>query len=376
MTVESSTPRPSADDFLQIIRQQQLGKLKIYLGPCPGVGKTFAMLQEGNRLKRNGVDVVIGYVEPHERAETTAQIGDLEVVPPRETTYHGITLREMDVDAVIARKPTVALVDELAHTNAPDSRNPKRYDDILELLRAGINVITTVNIQHFESLYNFVEEATGVRVKERVPDEIIAQADQIVNIDLPAEDLQERLEAGKIYPRERIEAALANFFTRKNLTRLREMTLSETANYLDRRQRSDADQEKKVSSLGQVMVAISSLGPDPGRLLRKTARLAAQLNAPWYAVYVRTPRESAVRIDAEAQRRVFDTLDTAQKMGGLVISLKHEDVAEALATFAREYGITHIVIGRPTKVTLLSRFKPSLHEKLLQALPGVDLVVV
>lgn len=376
MTVESSTPRPSADDFLQIIRQQQLGKLKIYLGPCPGVGKTFAMLQEGNRLKRNGVDVVIGYVEPHERAETTAQIGDLEVVPPRETTYHGIILREMDVDAVIARKPTVALVDELAHTNAPDSRNPKRYDDILELLRAGINVITTVNIQHFESLYNFVEEATGVRVKERVPDEIIAQADQIVNIDLPAEDLQERLEAGKIYPRERIQAALANFFTRKNLTRLREMTLSETANYLDRRQRSDAEQEKKVSSLGQVMVAISSLGPDPGRLLRKTARLAAQLNAPWYAVYVRTPRESAVRIDAEAQRRVFDTLDTAQKMGGLVISLKHEDVAEALATFAREYGITHIVIGRPTRVTLWKRFKPSLHEKLLQTLPGVDLVVV
>ena len=236
--------RPSADDFLSIIRRQQLGKLKIYLGPCPGVGKTYTMLQEGNRLKKNGVDVVIGYVEPHERAETTAQIGDLEIVPPRVTSYHGIDLREMDVGAVIARKPTVVLVDELAHTNAPGSKNSKRYEDVTDILRAGISVISTVNIQHFESLYNIVEEATGVRVKERVPDEIVAQADQIVNIDLPAEDLQERLHAGKIYPKERIETALANFFTNKNLTRLREMTLSETANFLDRQQRSETGQEK------------------------------------------------------------------------------------------------------------------------------------
>src|ERR1051325_1038515 len=214
--------RPSADDFLQIIRQQQVGKLKIYLGPCPGVGKTYSMLVEGNRLRDRGVDVVIGYVEPHDRPETTAQIRNLEIVPPRLTQYHGITLKEMDVDAVIARKPTVALVDELAHTNAPDSKNRKRYEDIEDLLRAGINVISTVNIQHVESLYNFVEEATGVKVKERVPDEFLTKADQIVNIDLPAEDLQERLEAGKIYPKERIQSALANFFTEKNLTRLRE----------------------------------------------------------------------------------------------------------------------------------------------------------
>ena len=368
--------RPSADDFLSIIRRQQLGKLKIYLGPCPGVGKTYTMLQEGNRLKKNGVDVVIGYVEPHERAETTAQIGDLEIVPPRVTSYHGIDLREMDVGAVIARKPTVVLVDELAHTNAPGSKSSKRYEDVTDILRAGISVISTVNIQHFESLYNIVEEATGVRVKERVPDEIVAQADQIVNIDLPAEDLQERLHAGKIYPKERIETALANFFTNKNLTRLREMTLSETANFLDRQQRSETGQEKQVSALGQVMVAISSLGPDPGRLLRKTARLAAQLNAQWYAVYVRTPKESAIRIDAAAQRRVSDTLETAQKMGGLVISLKHENVAQALISFAREYGITHIVLGRPRSKPVWKFWKPTLHEKILQELPDVDLIVV
>ncbi|MEI9893538.1 MAG: universal stress protein [Chthoniobacter sp.] len=375
MAAEEPSVRPSADDFLAIIRRQQAGKLKIYLGPCPGVGKTYSMLVEGNRLKKRGVDVVIGYVEPHERPETSAQIGDLEIIPPRLTSYHGIALHEMDVDAVIARHPTVALVDELAHTNAPDSKNRKRYEDVEDLLRAGISVISTVNIQHLESLYNFVEEATGVRVKERVPDEVLTKADQIVNIDLPAEDLQERLQAGKIYPQERIEAALANFFTQKNLTRLREMTLTETANFLDRQQR-DSENDQNVSALGQVMVAISSQGPDPGRLLRKTARLAAQLNAQWYAVYVRTPAESAVRIDAEAQRRVNDTLETAQKMGGLVFSMKGESVAKALVSFAREYGITHIVVGRPGRRRLRNYFQPNLYEVLLQELPDVDLVVV
>jgi two-component system sensor histidine kinase KdpD len=368
--------RPTADDFLAIIRRQQAGKLKIYLGPCPGVGKTYSMLVEGNRLKRGGVDVVIGYVEPHDRPDTTSQVGDLEIIPPRLTSYHGITLKEMDVDAVIVRKPTIALVDELAHTNAPDSKNRKRYEDVEDLLRAGINVISTVNIQHLESLYNFVEEATGVRVKERVPDEVLTKADQIVNIDLPAEDLQERLQAGKIYPKERIEAALANFFTQKNLTRLREMTLTETANFLDRKQRDQAGSEQNVSALGQVMVAISSQGPDPGRLLRKTARLASQLNAQWYAVYVRTPAESAVRIDAETQRKVNDTLETAQKMGGLVFSMKGESVAKALVSFAREYGITHIVVGRPGPKRLPQLFRASLYEELLGELPDVDLVVV
>lgn len=369
--------RPTADDFLEIIRRQQLGKLKVYLGPCPGVGKTYSMLIEGRRLKQSGVDVVIGYVEPHERPETTAQIGDLEIIPPRITAYHGITLSEMDVAAVIARKPTVALVDELAHTNAPDSKNRKRYEDVEDLLHAGISVITTVNIQHFESLYNIVEDTMGVRVKERVPDEVVAKADQIVTVDLPAEDLQERLQAGKIYPKERIEAALSNFFKSNNLTRLREMTLMETANFLERRQREGSEREQNnTSAPGQVMVAISSRGPDPGRLLRKTARLAAQLNAQWYVVWVRTPKESAVHIDAETQRRVTDTLEVAQKMGGLVISLKHEAIAEALISFAREYGITHIVLGRPGKKKLWRWFIPSLYERIVNELKDVDLVVV
>jgi len=374
---EAPIARPTADDFLSIIRDQQRGKLKVYLGSSPGVGKTYAMLIEGNRLKRRGVDVVIGYVEPHDRPETTAQIGNLEIVPPRTVTYHGIGLSEMDLDAVLARKPTVALVDELAHTNAPGSKNRKRYEDIQDLIAAGINVISTVNIQHLESLYNIVEQATGVRVKERIPDEVVAQADQIVNVDLPAEDLLDRLELGKIYPRERIKAAMANFFTKTNLTRLREMALSESANYLDRQQRETSDiSGPNVSAIGQVMVAISSRGPDAAKLLRKTARLAAQLNGSWYAVYVQTPEESAIKIAAEDQRRVNDTLETAQKMGGLVIVLKNEDVADALVAFAREYGITHIVVGRPGRKRLWKYFKPSLHDVLIKALPDVDFIIV
>ena len=367
--------RPSADDFLQIIRKQQLGKLKIYIGACPGVGKTFQMLTEGNRLRARGVDVVIGYVEPHARPDTTAQIKELEIVPPTEVQYHGIVLTEMNLEAVLARKPTLVLVDELAHTNAPGMKNRKRYEDVEDLLQAGINVISTVNIQHLESLYNIVEEITGVKVKERVPDEVIASADQVVNIDLPAEDLQERLQAGKIYPKERVEAALAHFFTEKNLTRLREMTLSETANYLDRRQRQEAKDQTTAGAVGQVMVAISSRGPDPGALLRKTARLATDLNASWYAVYVRTPKESPTTIAADVQRRVTDTLEIAQKMGGVVIILKNQEVAAALISFAKEYGITHLVVGKPGYKKLQNPFKKRFLDQLISELNGVDIIV-
>ena len=370
--------RHKAEEFLALIHQQKQGKLKIYLGACAGVGKTYQMLVEGNRLKRRGVDVVIGYVEPHARPETTAQIGELETVPPLVTQYRGVELREMDTTAVIARAPTVALVDELAHTNAPGSKTRKRYEDVEDLLAAGITVISTLNIQHLESLYNVVEGATGVRVKERIPDEFLTRADQIVNIDLPAEDLIERLQAGKIYPSDRVAQALANFFTAQNLTRLREMALSESANFLDRRQRAEegAAEEHRPGGVGQVAVALSSGGPDPGAILRKTARLAAQLNAPWYAVYVRTPGEAPQVISTELQRAVGETLETAQRMGGMVIVLKREDVASALIDFAREYGVTHFVVGRPGPRTWWRRWKLSLQEELLRELKNVDLVVV
>src|SRR5579884_2387003 len=199
--------RPPPEQFLSLIREQQRGRLKVYLGFAAGVGKTYEMLQEAHRLKRQGVDVAVGVVETHGRAETAALLDGLEQVPRRRIEYRGVVLEEMDLDALLARKPTVALVDELAHTNAPGSRNAKRYQDVEELLWAGIHVVSTLNVQHLESLYDIVERATGVKVKERIPDYVVGEADQLVNVDVSAEDLRERLQAGKIYPSERIERA-------------------------------------------------------------------------------------------------------------------------------------------------------------------------
>ena len=374
-TAPPAHDRQSPEDFLHLIQRQARGKLKVYLGSSAGVGKTYSMLIEGNRLKQRGVDVVIGYVEPHARPETTAQIGRLEIVPPRVTLYHGIEIREMDLDAVLQRKPTVVLVDEFAHTNSPGGKNQKRYEDVLELLEAGISVITTLNVQHLESLYNIIEVATGIKVKERIPDTIVAQADQIINIDLPAEDLIERLKAGKIYPLDRVERAMGNFFTESNLTRLREITFSEVANFLDRRQRLLTPDHNKPSSMAKVMVAISSRGPHPETLLRKTARLANQLNAQWYVVYVRTSDEAPDRIPAETHRRLTDTLEIAQKMGGTVLVLKSNDIAAALASFARDYGITQVVMGKSKPRRGWKRFFPSLVDRLGVGLAGVDIIL-
>jgi len=376
--VENAPPvsdRPTPEDFLHLIQKQSRGKLKVYLGSSAGVGKTYAMLQEGNRLKQRGVDVVVGYVEPHARPETSAQIGVLEVVPPRITVYHGMQIREMDLEAVLNRKPTIVLVDEFAHTNAPGSKNPKRYEDVLELLDAGISVITTLNIQHLESLYNVVETATGTKVKERIPDSVVTDADQIVNIDLPAEDLIERLKAGKIYALDRVENAMSNFFTEPNLTRLREITFSEVANFLDRRQREKQPDHNKPSSMAKVMVAISSKGPHPETLLRKTARLANQLNAEWYTVYVRTSKEAPDQIAAETHRRLTDTLEIAQKMGGTVVILKSDDVVAALTSFAKDYGVTQVVMGRSRPRRGVKIFFPSVIDKLSQKLSGVDIII-
>jgi two-component system sensor histidine kinase KdpD len=373
--VSTDTERPSPEHFLTLIRQQQRGRLKVYLGFAAGVGKTYEMLQEGQRLKRQGVDVVIGIVETHGRAETAAMIGDLEQVPRRKIEYRGVVLEEMDLEALLARHPTVALVDELAHTNAPGSRNAKRYQDVEELLRAGINVITTLNIQHLESLYDLVERATGVKVKERIPDYVLGMADQLVNVDLSAEDLRERLAAGKIYPTERIERALANFFTQGNLTRLREMALGEIAHLLDRRQRETGGGEQQAGS-DRVMVCLSSRSPNVEALLRKGARLADRLGAPWYAVYIQTPGESLERIDAAMQRHLGKTQELAHKLGGVPQTFKGDDVVSTIAAFVKEYGITHIVLGRTRRPWYRRWFGQSILDRLLQTVHSVDVVVV
>ncbi len=369
-----TTDRPRPEHFLGLIRSQQRGRLKVYLGFAPGVGKTYEMLQEGQRLKRQGVDVVIGVVETHGRADTVAQVGDLEQVPLRKLEYRGVVLEEMDTDAVLARKPTVAVVDELAHTNAPGGRNAKRYQDVEELLRAGASVITAMNIQHLESLYDIIERSTGVKVKERVPDHVLAGADQIVNVDVPAEDLQERLRQGKVYPAERVEKALGNFFTGDNLSRLRELALEEIATALDRQRQKKGGPADNGSD--RVMVCLSSRSPNVQRLLRKAARLADRFTAPWYAVYVQTPRERVEKVDAATQRQVSDSLALAQQLGGIAMPFTGPSFEAAVAAFVAEYRITHILMGRSLRPWYQRWFGQTALERLLHAVPQVDVTLV
>jgi two-component system sensor histidine kinase KdpD len=339
-------PDDRPDTFLRMIRRAQRGKLKVYLGYCAGVGKTYQMLLEGHRLKDRGIDVVVGLLETHGRTDIAKLAQGLEVVPRRRQEYRGIVLEEMDIDAVLARRPQVSLIDELAHTNAPGSRNAKRYEDVQDLLTAGIHVITTMNVQHLESLYGTVEAAVGVKVRERLPDSVLAEADEIVDVDLTTDDLRKRLEEGRIYPRERIGTALANFFTTSNLERLRELTLRELASQIDLRRREVAE-DKAGAAPDQVMVCLSSHGPNSNMLLRFASRLAGKLNRNWYAVYVQTRSEGATVIDAETQRVLSENLTLAKQLGAMVFTYKGDDIVETILSFAREYRVGHIVIGSP-----------------------------
>jgi two-component system sensor histidine kinase KdpD len=370
-----------AQAFLQMIRRSQRGRLKLYLGYGPGVGKTFQMLSEGQRLRHEGIDIVVGLVETHGRAETQKLVDGLELVPRRKIEYRGITVEEMDVDAVINRRPQVALVDELAHTNAPGSRNAKRYQDVQDILAAGIHVISTLNIQHLESLYNTVENLIGVKVRERIPDSVLAEADQVINIDLAAEDLQKRLREGKIYPAERVAASLENFFTDSNLQHLRELTLRELASQLDSKRREalqDRAGAAPDASPDQIMVCLSSRGPNSARLLRFASRLAGRLNRNWYAVYVQTPREEPTVIDATTQRLLSDTLTLANQLGATVFTFKGQDIADTILRFAREYRVGQVVIGKPRPVPWWKRLMGhgSVAEELLHRANGVTIVVV
>ena len=369
-----------ADDragaFLQMIRRSQRGRLKVYLGYCAGVGKTYQMLQEGHRLKNEGLDVVIGLLETHGRGDIARLAEGLEVVPRRRQDYHGIAVDEMAVEAVLARKPQVALVDELAHTNVPGSRNDKRYEDVQDILAAGIHVITTLNVQHLESLYNVVEQAVGVKVRERLPDSVLAEADQIVDVDLATEDLRKRLEEGKVYPADRIGTALAHFFVPSNLERLRELTLRELASQIDLRRRETRDDQ--ASAADQIMVCLSSHGPDSEKLLRYGSRLAGKLNRNWYAVYVQTPQEEATVIDAQTQRLLSDALTLAKQLGAMVFTYKGEDIADTILRFSREYRVGHIVVGRSRPRPFWKRFvrNKAIVEAILKNAQGITVIVL
>jgi two-component system sensor histidine kinase KdpD len=370
-----------AQAFLQMIRRSSRGRLKLYLGYGPGVGKTYQMLIEAHRLKDEGIDVALGLVETHGRAETAKLIDGLEVIPRRKVEYRGIIVEEMDLDAILARKPQVVVVDELAHTNLPGSRNGKRYQDVQDILAAGIHVLSALNVQHVESLYNTVEQLIGVKVRERIPDSVLAEADQVVNIDLAAEDLQKRLKDGKIYPKERIQSSMENFFTESNLEHLRELTLRELASQLDFKRRETSQEKKGTLSNGapdQIMVCLSSRGPNSARLLRFASRLAGRLNRNWYAVYVQTPREEPTVIDAMTQRLLADTLTLANQLGAMVFTFKGQDVADTILRFADEYRVGQVVIGRPRSVSWWKRLlgDRSVAEELIHKARGVSIVVV
>lgn len=366
------------DHFLRLIRRSQRGRLKIYLGYAAGVGKTYQMLLEGHRIMADGIDLVVGLVETHGREETEALLAGLPVIPRRKVTYRGIDIEEMDIDALLSRRPAVVLVDELAHTNVPGSKNPKRYQDVEELLGAGIHVVSTLNIQHLESLYETVERATAVRVRERIPDRMLAEADEIVNVDITIEDLRRRLKEGKVYSTERIETALEHFFRPTNLEQLRELTLRELAAQIDAKSR-DPGGEDLPSSPDQVMVCLSSRGPNSEALLRYASRLAGRLNRNWYALYVQTSRERPTVIDANTQRMLSNTLTLAQQLGATVFTYKGEDIVQTVLQFAGEYRVGHIVVGTPgKKVPFWKRLRGevSLVERLSTEGKGLTLVVL
>ncbi len=371
--------------FADLLQARERGKLKIYIGSAAGTGKTFRMLTEAHQLRARGVDVVIAFVETHERAETVAQVGDLELIPRQQIRYRGVTLEEMDLAAVLARRPQVALVDELAHTNVPSTGHSKRWEDVVALLDEGISVISALNVQHLESLNDVIQKTLGVTVRETIPDWVVTLADQVVNLDISAEDLRQRLSEGKIYTPDKVPGALNNFFSQENLTTLRELALREVASSVDRSREEMVARVDPLSSgkrpaerrtVDRVLVAMSSHPEYTAVLLRKASRIAGRLNPDWYGVYVQTPEESATRIDATVQRKLVENIQRAQAMGAEVVKLQAEDVAGALLTFAQEKGVTVIIVGQSRHSWWHRMMRGSVVEQLLNNALGIDVLIV
>src|ERR1700722_18084268 len=351
---------------IKLEEQKEPAKLRIYIGAAPGVGKTYHMLNDAHLMKhQQGVDIVIGLVETHGRKETEARIRDLEVIPLREIPYRGVTLKEMDVDAILARHPNTVGVDELAHTNVPGSKNRKRYEDVLELLDAGINVMTAVNIQHLETLNDAVNRSANTVIRETVPDSLLKRADEVVNVDVTVDELRMRLRQGQIYAPEKVEQSLANFFRKGNLNMLRELALRTTAEQVG----SQAAQYRRNQGLEQapmpekVMVCLSTrLGTE--RLVRVGARVAGRLATNWYAVYVARPEDDKGHGDPEAFQRLQESLRMAKELGAQVILLHDKNVSDALIRFAQQESISHVVFGQSVRsrwdillrVSVLNRF--------------------
>jgi two-component system sensor histidine kinase KdpD len=349
-TRTSDDRRPDAASLLAKLNESDRARLRVYIGAAAGVGKTYQMLDDAHQLRRQGIDVVIGYIEAHGRADTIALIDGLEMVRRRVLSYRDVKIEEMDVEAIKARKPQIVLVDELAHTNAPGSAHEKRYEDVLELLNAGVSVITAVNIQHIESLNDVVARSSGIHVRETIPDWFLHRADEVVNVDVSVETLRTRLLQGKIYGVEKIEQALANFFRKGNLSTLRELALRQLA----MNQAEQAHEYREREGLEdpaipeKVMVAMASRG-SASKLLRTGSRIAGRLASDWYAVYVETPSEEPGRITPAAHGALVKNIRFAEHLGARVVKLKGKRVADALIEFARREGITHVIFGQSAR---------------------------
>ncbi len=379
-----SQQRGRPEDFLELLERGKRGRLKLYLGYAAGVGKTWRMLEEAHRLRARGVDVVGALIEPHGRAETQAQIRDLEVVPRRRLEYRGVVVEELDLEAVLARRPAIAIVDEIPHTNAPGSKNRKRHQDVTDLLAEGIHVIGAMNVQHLESLNDLIDQVTGVRVRETVPDTFLEQADQIVNLDLSVEDLLDRLRGGKVYPPEKVVWAVEHFFKDRNLTTLRELALREVAASLERSaagrgatamEAADGGQAP-ARTHGRVLVAVASNPPRAAALLRRASRMAGRLSTDWFAVYVETQKEAPDRIDSEAQRHLLENLELARTLGAEVVRLRSDDPAAALLDFARSHRVSDLVIGRSRQPWWRRALGRSVPARLLDEASDLDVHVI
>ncbi|WP_426064007.1 sensor protein KdpD [Flavobacterium sp. DSP2-3-1] len=363
--------------FLDLIQKSRKGKFKVYIGMSAGVGKTFRMLQEAHTLLKNGIDVKIGYIETHNRKETHELLSGLPVIPRRTLFYKGKLLEELDLQAIINLRPEVVIVDELAHTNIEGSKNEKRWQDVLEILDAGINVISAVNIQHLESLNADVKNITNIDVQERIPDSVLKLADEVVNIDLTSDELIARLKEGKIYTEDKISTALSNFFKSDQILQLRELALKEVASQVNRKVESEVPKNASVKH-EKLLGCISSNDKIAKTIIRKTARLASYYNSKWYVLYVETPKESSDKIALDKQRHLINNFKLATQLGAEVIRMESKHITNAILEVVAQKQITTVCIGKPHLSLFKVILSTTVFNKLLNSLSSsnIDLVIL
>ena len=363
--------------FLDLIQKSRKGKFKVYIGMSAGVGKTFRMLQEAHTLLKKGIDVKIGYIETHNRKETHELLDGLPVIPRRTIFYKGKELEEMDVQAIINLRPEIVIVDELAHTNIEGSKNEKRWQDVLEILDAGINVISAVNIQHIESLNQNVKQITNVDVQERVPDNVLRLADEVVNIDLTSDELITRLKEGKIYTEDKIQSALNNFFKSEQILQLRELALKEVASQVVRKVENEVPKNTALRH-EKLLACISSNDKTAKIVIRKTARLASYYNSKWFLLYVETPKESSDKIALDKQRHLINNFKLATELGAEIIKVQNPKITDAILEVVQQKNITTVCIGKPHLNLFKVILSSNIFNKLLNNLSSsnIDLVIL